>query len=82
MAHTGRVPTLQRPPGRSLPTSPFTREEYVPPSTEGFAVGDRVTLDSWGMGRVREVTEHYLVVDFGSAGLRRIPAGTKGFSLL
>ena len=54
----------------------------MPPSTEGFAVGDRVTLDSWGMGRVIEVTEHYLVVDFGSAGLRRIPAGTKGFSLL
>jgi hypothetical protein len=54
----------------------------VPPSTEGFAVGDRVTLDTWGMGRVTEVTDHYLVVDFGSAGLRRIPAGTKGFSLL
>ena len=54
----------------------------MPPSTEGFAVGDRVTLDSWGMGRVHEVTEHYLVVDFGAVGLRRIPAGTKGFSLL
>jgi preprotein translocase subunit YajC len=54
----------------------------VPPSTDGFAVGDRVTLDSWGMGRVVEVTEHDVVVDFGSAGVRRIPAGTKGFSLL
>jgi len=34
------------------------------------------------MGRVTEVGPDYLVVDFGSAGLRRIPAGTKGFSLL
>ena len=76
------MPRLPRAPGRSLPTSPFTRHEHVPPSTEGFAVGDRVTLDSWGMGRIIEVTPDYLVVDFGSAGLRRIPAGTKGFSLL
>ena len=82
MPHTGPVPRLQRPPARSLATSPFTREEYRPPSTDGFAVGDRVTLDSWGMGRVTEVTPDYLVVDFGSAGLRRIPAGTKGFSRL
>jgi hypothetical protein len=82
MPQTGPVPRLPRPPGRSLPTSPFVRKEHVPPSTDGFAVGDRVTLDSWGMGRVIEVTEHYVVVDFGSAGVRRIPAGTKGFSLL
>jgi hypothetical protein len=34
------------------------------------------------MGRVVEVREDYLVVDFGTAGLRRIPPGTKGFSLL
>lgn len=54
----------------------------MPPSTAGFSVGDRVTLDSWGMGQVTEVTETYVVVDFRTAGLRRIPAGTKGFSLL
>ena len=82
MRHTGPVPRLPRPPGRTLATSPFTRKEYEPPTTAGFAVGDRVTLDSWGMGRVTDVTPDYLVVDFGSAGLRRIPAGTKGFSLL
>jgi len=34
------------------------------------------------MGTVTEVTPDYLVVDFRAAGLRRIPAGTKGFSLL
>jgi FKBP-type peptidyl-prolyl cis-trans isomerase 2 len=74
----------RRPPsrGRVLPTSPFARKEYVPPSTADFSVGDRVTLDSWGMGRVIRVTEEEVVVDFGSAGHRRIPAGTKGFSRL
>ena len=73
-----------RPParGRALPTSPFVRKEVVPPSTAGFAVGDRVTLDSVGMGRVVAVTETDVTVDFGSEGLRRIPAGTKGFSRL
>lgn len=73
-----------RPParGRNLPTSPFVRKEVVPATTEGFAEGDRVTLDSVGMGRVVSVTETDVVVDFGSEGLRRIPAGTKGFSRL
>ncbi len=82
MTDTGEVTRSQRPPGRHLPTSPFRRETPSPPTTEGFSVGDRVTLDSWGMGRVVEVREDYLVVDFGTAGLRRIPPGTKGFSLL
>jgi hypothetical protein len=58
------------------------REQQDPPSTAGFEVGDRVTLDSWGMGRVIQVTPDYVVVDFGAGGLRNIPAGTKGFSLL
>jgi hypothetical protein len=82
MTDTGGVPRLPRPPGRALPTSPFLREEQVPPSTAGLAVGDRVTLDSWGMGRVTEVTPEYVVVDFKGVGLRTIPEGTKGFSAL
>ena len=65
-----------------LPTSPFAREEYVAPSTAEFSVGDLVTLDSWGMGRVVEVADDYVVVHFRTAGERRIPAGTKGFSRL
>jgi hypothetical protein len=32
------------------------------------------------MGRVVEVTPDHVMVDFGAAGLRRIPAGTRGFS--
>jgi hypothetical protein len=82
MADTEGVPRLPRPPGRALPTSPFVREEQVPPSTAGLAVGDRVTLDSWGMGRVTEVTPEYVVVYFRGAGLRNIPCGTKGFSAI
>jgi hypothetical protein len=74
--------TRPRPRARSLPTSPFVRADVEPPSTAEFAVGDRVTLDSWGMGRVTQVTDEAVIVDFGSAGLRRIPAGTKGFSRL
>jgi hypothetical protein len=34
------------------------------------------------MGKVVEVTEDAVIVDFGKAGHRRIPAGTKGFSRL
>jgi hypothetical protein len=68
--------------GRTLTTSPFVREAYVAPSTADFHVGDRVTLDSKGMGRVVEVTDEYVVVDFGNGGRSCVPAGTKGFSKL
>jgi hypothetical protein len=54
----------------------------VAPSTAEFGVGDRVTLDSWGMGRVVQVEPTVVIVDFGAAGVQRIPAGTKGFSRL
>jgi hypothetical protein len=69
-------------PARALATSPFVREPYVAPTTADFQVGDRVTLDSRGMGRVIEVTEEYVIVDFGSAGRGRISPGAKGFSRL
>ena len=73
--------------GRGTPSARPAHQSLRPhaagaPTTDGFQVGDRVTLDSWGMGKVTEVTPDYLVVDFRTAGLRRIPAGTKGFSLL
>lgn len=68
--------------GTVLATSPFVREAYVAPTTDGFEVGDRVTLDSRGMGRVTQVTEEYVVVDFGAGGLGTVPAGARGFSRL
>ena len=81
--HTGGMSTRPRTATRVLPTSPFQRKEVVPPTTDGFEVGDRVTLDSWGMGRVTEVTPDAVTVVFGSpGGVRRIPAGTRGFSRL
>lgn len=52
------------------------------PTTAGFQVGDRVTLDSWGLGRVTHVSPEAVTVDFGTGGSRRISAGTKGFSRL
>ncbi|HET9656124.1 MAG TPA: hypothetical protein VFP72_12265 [Kineosporiaceae bacterium] len=68
--------------GRVLTTSPFVRETPVVPTTADFQVGDRVTLDSRGMGRVVEVTAEYVVVDFGTGGRGRVPAGARGFSRL
>jgi hypothetical protein len=50
---------------RSLPTSPF--KAPVAPSPKHFAVGDRVTHDVYGLGRVTGVEEGVAVlVDFGS----------------
>lgn len=69
-----------RPAGRVLPTSPFVRAPYVQPTTAGFSVGDRVTLDSRGMGRVLDVTEAYVIVDFGGGEKACVPAGTAGFA--
>ena len=68
--------------GRVLTTSPFIRESYVAPTTSEFHVGDRVTLDSRGMGKVIEVTEEFVVVDFGADGRGVVRAGTQGFSRL
>jgi hypothetical protein len=76
------VQSRPRAPGRVLSTSPFVRKAYVAPSTADFHVGDRVTLDSRGMGRVVEVTDEYVVVDFGTGGRSLVPAGAKGFSRL
>jgi hypothetical protein len=74
--------TRPRAAGRTLTTSPFVREAYVAPSTADFQIGDRVTLDSRGMGRVIEVTEEYVIVDFGTGERICVPAGTRGFSRL
>jgi hypothetical protein len=68
--------------GQALSTSPFVRTSYVAPTTADFHIGDRVTLDSHGLGRVIDVTDEYVVVDFGTAGRGHIPAGAKGFSRL
>ncbi|MER6803660.1 MULTISPECIES: hypothetical protein [Streptomyces] len=53
-------------PKRHLPTSPFKAPVTLPPKQ--FAVGDQVTHDMYGLGRVIGVEEGIAaVVDFGSA---------------
>ncbi|WP_354643727.1 hypothetical protein [Kitasatospora camelliae] len=58
---------------RPLPTSPFKTEPEAP--RKHFAVGDRVTHDGYGLGRVISLEgdgEIAVLVDFGSRQ-ERIP---------
>jgi hypothetical protein len=56
-------------PRRTLPTSPFTRAVTTPP--EQFAVGDRVTHDKYGLGRIIAVEgESSVIVSFGETRRR------------
>jgi hypothetical protein len=53
-------------PRRHLATSPFSAPGPEPPG-ERFAVGDRVTHDTYGLGTVTGVEEGIaLLIDFGS----------------
>lgn len=50
---------------RHLPTSPF--KAPAEPASKRFAIGDRVTHDVYGLGRVTGVEQGIAVlVDFGS----------------
>ncbi|MCX4702956.1 hypothetical protein OG252_43965 [Streptomyces sp. NBC_01352] len=61
---------------RYLPTSPF-KAPVAPPPKE-FAVGDRVTHDMYGLGRVIGVEDGIAtLVDFGSAQQRIMSPYTK-----
>ncbi|MEU1307663.1 hypothetical protein ABZ419_02020 [Streptomyces cinnamoneus] len=56
-------------PKRHLPTSPF--KEPVPPAPKHFAVGDQVTHDMYGLGRVTGIEDGIAaLVDFSSAQVR------------
>lgn len=56
---------------RYLPTSPFKAPPAAPPADQ-FAVQDRVTHDTYGLGRVIGVEDDTaLLIDFGS-GQERI----------
>ncbi|GAB7187306.1 DNA helicase PcrA [Kitasatospora sp. Ki12] len=67
---------------RSLPTSPFKSRPAAPP--KHFAVGDRVTHDKYGLGRVIEVEDGddaAVVVDFGPRQVRIRPPFAAMFTL-
>ncbi|MEV0621348.1 hypothetical protein AB0I81_49025 [Nonomuraea sp. NPDC050404] len=56
----------RRPPG-----SPFSTPEIPPPPVEHFVVGDRVSHDKYGLGRVVTVEQDVTVlVDFGAETYR------------
>ncbi|MPY58062.1 CarD family transcriptional regulator [Streptomyces spongiae] len=56
-------------PKRHLPTSPFRAP--IPPPLKQFAVGDQVTHDMHGLGRVIGIEEGVAaLVDFGSTQVR------------
>ncbi|WP_286254945.1 hypothetical protein [Streptomyces graminofaciens] len=56
-------------PKRYLPTSPF--KAPVAPSPKHFAVGDQVTHDMYGLGRVIGIEDGIAaLVDFGSVQQR------------
>lgn len=61
---------------RYLPTSPFKAPVAPPPKQ--FAVGDQVTHDMYGLGRVIGVEEGIAaLVDFGSSRERILSPYTK-----
>ncbi len=66
--HGGRIlgaMTKSAAPKRHLPTSPFKAPVTLPPKE--FAVGDQVTHDVYGLGRIVGVEEGIAtVVNFGS----------------
>ncbi len=53
---------------RHLASSPFKPDPE--PVIEQFEVGDMVTHDSYGMGRVVGVEAHAVTVDFGTQTVR------------
>lgn len=64
--HTENVTPRPTPARRVLPSSPFSPPEIVPTASESLAVGDRVTHDRLGLGRVtRLVNDDTVIVDFG-----------------
>ncbi|MFJ5234661.1 hypothetical protein ACIQBJ_32785 [Kitasatospora sp. NPDC088391] len=73
MKKSGAVP-------RHLPTSPFKPRAVAPP--KHFALGDRVTHDAHGLGRVVGVEgEDAVLVDFGSRQERIVQPYTGMFVL-
>ncbi|SCK31676.1 hypothetical protein H181DRAFT_02515 [Streptomyces sp. WMMB 714] len=67
--HTDYTMTKRSAPRRHLPTSPF--KAPVAPLAKQFALGDRVSHDQYGLGRIIGVEEGIaMLVDFGSRQAR------------
>jgi len=79
---TGSAPSRSAPRRRDLPTSPFRRIEPPPATTDGLAVGGRVTHDHFGLGRIVVLEPEFLHVDFGGTRPVRLRAGSPGWLAL
>ncbi|MEV5316814.1 hypothetical protein AB0K92_03910 [Streptomyces sp. NPDC052687] len=67
-------------PKRHLPTSPFKAPAV--PTPKQFALGDQVTHDVYGLGRVVGMEDGIAaLVDFGSARMRILSPYTKMIKL-
>ncbi|WP_210649182.1 hypothetical protein [Nocardioides sp. SYSU D00065] len=60
---------------KHLPSSPFAPAPEV--VVETFEVGDRVSHDLYGLGKVVKVDSHAATVDFGSQLVRITPPYAK-----
>ena len=60
---------------RHLPNSPFAPDPE--PVIEEFAVGDRVTHDLYGLGKITNVEESAVTVDFAGKPVRVLSPFTK-----
>lgn len=68
---------------RPLLTSPFARKAPAAEYHPDYTVGDRVTHDHYGLGRVvRLQGTDYVTVDFGGTESIRFPANTRALSLI
>ena len=64
-----------------LPTSPFNRTESAQRALPRLEVGDRITHDRFGLGRVIHVdSSEYVSVDFGTEPVRRIPVSSRALT--
>ncbi len=75
-AHTGLTMTKPSAPRRHLSTSPF--KAPVAPVAKHFALGDRVSHDQFGLGRIIGVEDGVaMLVDFGSRQARIVSPYTR-----
>jgi hypothetical protein len=77
------IVSQKTPTRRVLPTSPFRRLAADEPAVLAVDVGDRVTHDRYGLGRVLSVIHgEYATVDFGQDAVLRVHLANRGLSKL
>ena len=68
---------------RPLRGSPFAVPDAPDPRpSDYFTVGDRVTHDRMGMGRVLSVDDQYVCVDFGVGVIKQFPISNRSLDTI